>query len=223
MSAEPLIDEVRTHVGFSFVLCDHCGKSIDLQDSHTIFFSNFAGERKPRRYSHRLCSENLTKQEIAGGFLPVDLEHIPATGLKNEVFRAMHATLYMGGHIGGLASHPQVLMPQGFTCDEQMVPFVEALWRKGLRSLGCCQNSNQSGRPAWVVPRREISYEHGKVNQLLGFCLHIRTCLLDKAGWNQNMTIDSYFTPSDPFASLSFGLAIDADVLAAIDSFEQQE
>ena len=120
----------------------------------------------------------------------------------------------------GSAVHPQVDTRLGFTVDEELLKFVMPIRDAGFNTdAGWCQNTNESGGDAWLIPRRRIGYVHADAHALLDFCLHIRKCLMKQDGWNQTITVDNYFVPPTPSAVLTFVARLDDQVLEAINSY----
>jgi hypothetical protein len=113
------------------------------------------------------------------------------------------------------AYHPQVDTKKGFTCDEELLPFVEALYSTGFRTCGpSCQNTNRQ----YVIQRRVLGYEHDDPFVLLKMALYLRDKIHGDS-WGQEMSIDHSWEPSRITVGMSWTKNLDKKVLKAITSY----
>jgi hypothetical protein len=135
--------------------------------------------------------------------------------------------MYEDGVVIEGSFHPQVDSGFGFTCDEEILPFIIAFYSVGMRTLGSCQSI-----PAWSpsvtvsstflslpmsFPRRWVAYTHDDLQTVFDFAIHVRNKLLEPGGdWTQLIEIDRYSSPDMVFATLEFTPNLDEKVLAMI-------
>jgi hypothetical protein len=125
----------------------------------------------------------------------------------------LYESIYSDGR-HGRSQHPQVDSGFGFTCDEEILPFIPVFRSVGIETLSSCQASQM-----WLVPRRLISYTHDDPSTILRFACHIRDTVPETSGWCQNITVDHYKVPSGIYATLEFTADLDSKMLDATGSF----
>jgi hypothetical protein len=123
--------------------------------------------------------------------------------------------------------HPQVDSGHGFTCDEEILPFIEAFYEVGLTTLGSCQGIH-AWSPSVVInqnpkatgfPRRWVAYTHSNPQAVFVFALYIRQVLPEIDGWSQTIHIDHYSVPDTVYGTLEFVPNLDSRVLEVIKSW----
>lgn len=126
----------------------------------------------------------------------------------------LHTAVYEDGHLGR-ATHPQMDSGLGFTCDEEILPFILAFHSAGIKTLSSCQ----SGGP-WLIPRRSVVYTHDDPQVVLKFALYLRDAVPGKSGWQNQIRVDHYHVPDcECFSVLEFTSDFDTKMLTAIESF----
>jgi hypothetical protein len=137
-----------------------------------------------------------------------------------------YVMVYEGGRQVPGATHPQVDSGFGFTCDEDVLPIVQALFAAGFRTVGSCQNTNESSYgDLWMIPRAYVAFMHDNPRRVMDLCLHVREFMALQErpgvtlGWNQKIEVDTYYVPSNPFATLDYGAKALPFLMTAIASF----
>lgn len=123
-----------------------------------------------------------------------------------------------------VAIHPQVDSKFGFTCDEEILPFIEAFYQVGMKTLGSCQGIH-AWSPSVVItahpvalafPRRWIAYTHVDPLVVFRFAQYIRDNISEMSGWGQSILMDHHSIPDTIFATLEFTVNLDAKMLTII-------
>jgi hypothetical protein len=100
----------------------------------------------------------------------------------------------------------------GFTCDEELVPFVLLFYKVGFPT-GC----SFQGSERYAVQRRPVTFGSASYDphKLLDFCLYIQQYLFFETGWSQSIEVDTYHVPRSEkvFAELTWTPDLDAKVL----------
>ena len=128
------------------------------------------------------------------------------------------------------STHPQVDSGFGFTCDEEILPFIAAFYSVGMQTLGSCQGIS-AWSPAVIVastfsatptgfPRRWIAYTHTDPQVVFNFALYIRDGVGEIGGWAQAVMADHHSAPDAVFAALEFTPDFDAKMLDLIKAWE---
>jgi hypothetical protein len=120
--------------------------------------------------------------------------------------------------------HPQVDSGFGFTCDEEILPFIVALYSVGMKTLGSCQGIHASNQGIVVslkikaYPRRWVAYTHDNPQIVFNFATHVRDNLLGIDGWGQSIAIDHYTVPDVIYGKLEFVYSLDSKIMSIIRS-----
>lgn len=126
------------------------------------------------------------------------------------------------------AVHPQVDSGFGFTCDEDILPFIVAFYSVGMKTLGSCQEIH-AWSPSVVItphpiatafPRRWVAYTHADPQTVFKFAQYVRDSVSELNGWGQLVMIDHHSVPDTIFATLEFTLNLDAKMLTVIKAWK---
>ena len=114
-------------------------------------------------------------------------------------------------------NHNQVDTGYGFTCDEEILPFVMAIREKGFRTLGSCQCHNDITKERFVT---FISEPH----KLFDFVMHIKNKMYNGefgGGWREEIIIQGF--KDEPWAALNWQVKNDDKILETIKSYEEEK
>jgi hypothetical protein len=148
--------------------------------------------------------------------------------LRLDLALMSNQMIYSDGTIVENSIHPQVDSGFGFTCDEEILLFIQAFYSVGMRTLGSCQ-----GISAWsqsvvispksnptAFPRRWIAYHHDDPLIIFEFARHIRDSINKTSGWAQSIQLDHYSIPDTIYSTLEFQQSMDVLVLNVIRMFK---